>query len=144
MTYGGALGYGASSGFEGSSGYTGGEIPPIFTDVVAYVQFDGTGTPTIEKSFNVSSITDNGTGDFTINFTTPLANADYAEFYGDLNATLGGITRGGVGVGVDEPTFATDKTAASCRIKVRECASAGSSSIPFDAASISAIFLSTG
>jgi hypothetical protein len=44
----------------------------------AWVYFNGTGTPTINSSFNVSSITDNGTADYTINFTTAMPNANYA------------------------------------------------------------------
>jgi hypothetical protein len=44
----------------------------------AWVNFDGTGTPSIRGSFNVSSITDNGTGDYTLNFTTAMPNANYA------------------------------------------------------------------
>jgi hypothetical protein len=44
----------------------------------AWVNFNGTGTPAIRGSFNVSSITDNGTGDYSINFTTALANANFA------------------------------------------------------------------
>lgn len=43
----------------------------------AWVNFNGTGTPAIRASFNVSSITDNGTGDYTVNFTTALADANY-------------------------------------------------------------------
>jgi hypothetical protein len=44
----------------------------------ALVNFNGTGTVAIRASGNVSSITDNGTGDYTINFTTALADANYA------------------------------------------------------------------
>jgi hypothetical protein len=44
----------------------------------AWVNFDGTGTVAIRDSFNVSSITDNGTGDYTVNFTTALPNANYS------------------------------------------------------------------
>jgi hypothetical protein len=44
----------------------------------AWVNFNGTGTVAIRSSFNVSSITDNGTGDYTINFTTAMPNANYA------------------------------------------------------------------
>lgn len=43
----------------------------------AWVYFDGTGTPAIQASGNVSSITDNGTGDYTINFTTAMPDANY-------------------------------------------------------------------
>jgi hypothetical protein len=44
----------------------------------AWVNFDGTGTPSIRGSYNVSSITDNGTGDYTVNFTTAMPNANYS------------------------------------------------------------------
>lgn len=44
----------------------------------AWVNFNGTGTVAIRASGNVSSITDNGTGDYTVNFTTALADANYA------------------------------------------------------------------
>ena len=44
----------------------------------AWVNFNGTGTVAIRNSFNVSSITDNGTGYYTINFTTAMPNANYA------------------------------------------------------------------
>jgi hypothetical protein len=37
-----------------------------------------TSTPTIVGSFNVGSITKNGTGDYTVNFTTAMPNANYA------------------------------------------------------------------
>ena len=44
----------------------------------AWVNFNGTGTPAARASYNVSSITDHGTGDYTINFTTALVDANYA------------------------------------------------------------------
>lgn len=44
----------------------------------AWVNFNGTGTVAIRASGNVSSITDNGTGDYTANFTTALPDANYA------------------------------------------------------------------
>lgn len=43
----------------------------------AWVNFNGTGTPAIRASGNVSSITDNGTGDYTVNFTTAMPDANY-------------------------------------------------------------------
>ena len=48
----------------------------------AWVNFDGTNTPAIRASGNVSSITDNGTGDYTINFTTAMPDANYAVMTG--------------------------------------------------------------
>ena len=44
----------------------------------AWVNFNGTGTVAIRGSGNVSSITDNGTGDYTINFTTSMTDANYS------------------------------------------------------------------
>jgi len=44
----------------------------------AWVNFNGQGTVAIRASFNVSSITDNGTGDYTVNFTTALPDANYS------------------------------------------------------------------
>ena len=44
----------------------------------AWVNFNGTGTVAIRASGNVSSITDNGTGDYTVNLTTALVDANYS------------------------------------------------------------------
>ena len=43
----------------------------------AWVNFNSTGTLTIRSSLNTSSITDNGTGDYTENFTNSMSDADY-------------------------------------------------------------------
>jgi hypothetical protein len=48
----------------------------------AWVNFNGTGTVAIRASGNVSSITDNGTGDYTVNFTTAMPDANYASVSG--------------------------------------------------------------
>ena len=73
----------------------------------AWVNFDGTGTVAIRASGNVSSITDNGTGDYTINFTTPMPDANYAVVGGGesigpvLNPVISfeNLTAASVGVG---------------------------------------------
>ena len=44
----------------------------------AWVNFKGTGTVTIRSSYNVSSITDNGTGNFTIAFGSSMSNNFYS------------------------------------------------------------------
>ena len=44
----------------------------------AWVNFNGTSTVAIRASGNVSSITDNGTGDYTVNFTTAMPDANYS------------------------------------------------------------------
>ena len=57
--------------FKNSSGTEIGQLAK------AWVNFNGTGTVAIRDDFNVASITDNGTGDYTVNFTTAMANANY-------------------------------------------------------------------
>ena len=44
----------------------------------AWVNFNGTGTVAIRASGNVSSITDNGVGNYTVNFTTAMPDANYS------------------------------------------------------------------
>jgi hypothetical protein len=46
----------------------------------AWVNFNGTGTVAIRASGNVTSITDNGTGDYTVNFTNAMPDGNYAVF----------------------------------------------------------------
>jgi hypothetical protein len=48
----------------------------------AWVNFNGTGTVAIRASGNVSSITDNGTGDYTVNFTTAMPDVNYSSVVG--------------------------------------------------------------
>ena len=43
----------------------------------AYVRFNGSGTPAIDRAYKVSSITDNGVGDWTINLTNSFQDANY-------------------------------------------------------------------
>ena len=47
------------------------------TAAKAWVNFDGSGTVSIRDSYNVSSITDNGAGDYTVNYTNVMSSADY-------------------------------------------------------------------
>jgi len=44
----------------------------------AWVNFNGTGTVAIRQSRNVSSITDNGSGDYTVNLTTAMPDGEYS------------------------------------------------------------------
>ncbi len=61
--------------FAFNSGY--GSVAPAY-GCRAWVNFNGTGTVAIRASGNVSSITDNGTGDYTVNFSTALSDANYS------------------------------------------------------------------
>jgi hypothetical protein len=60
--------------FQFNSGY--GSVATAY-GCRAWVNFNGTGTVAIRASGNVSSITDNGTGDYTVNFTTAISDANY-------------------------------------------------------------------
>jgi len=78
----------------------------------AWVNFNGTGTVAIRASGNVTSITDNATGDFTINFTTAFADTSYC-------ITSGASPAGGevLGVGLDYTN--STKTTTALRITVK-------------------------
>lgn len=96
---------------------TGVTFPDSTTQVTAsstkaWVNFNGTGTVSIRASRNISSITDNGTGDYRLNFTSSLPDANYA--------VSGLVRRGGVNndcamvIDYTGTNFATT----SCRIVV--------------------------
>jgi hypothetical protein len=65
----------SSANFKFNSGY--GSVATAY-GCRAWVNFNGTGTVAIRASGNVSSITDNGTGDYTVNFTNALPDANYS------------------------------------------------------------------
>ena len=44
----------------------------------AWANIDGSGTVAIRDSYNVSSVTDNGVGQYSVNFAIPMASANYA------------------------------------------------------------------
>ena len=55
----------------------------------AWVDFDGTGTVSVKASLNNSSITDNGTGDYTNNFSNAFGSVNYTHVAGGAQgATL--------------------------------------------------------
>lgn len=55
--------------------------PAISGLAKAQVNFNGTGTVAIRASYNVSSITDNGAGNYTVNFSVAMPDANYATQY---------------------------------------------------------------
>ena len=59
----------------------------------AWVNFNGTGTVAIRASYNVSSITDNGTGNYTLNFTNAFADTNYSVS-GTCGQPVGGFSQG--------------------------------------------------
>lgn len=97
----------------------------------AWVNFNAIGTVTIADSGNVSSVTDNGAGDFTVNFALAMTSANYAVY--------GSGSTGAIGTGA-RAVWASDaaKLAASCRIF---CAYAGAPTSGQDCAQMSAVFM---
>lgn len=83
----------------------------------AWVNFNGTGTVAIRAAFNVSSITDNGTGDYTVNFTTAMVDSNYA---------LAGFARSdGAGTVAYTVTATSTGTKTATAMQVRTHAGAG-------------------
>jgi len=76
----------ANANFQFNSGY--GSVATAY-GCRAWVNFNGTSTVAIRGSGNVSSITDNGTGNYTMNFTTAMPDANYSAV----------VTAGGNAVG---------------------------------------------
>ena len=70
----------------------------------AWVNFNGTGTVAIRASYNVSSITDNGVGLYTVNFTNALTDANYVAT-GMLGPTPAGISYMGETTGRSASAF---------------------------------------
>lgn len=65
----------ASGNFQFNSGY--GSVATAY-GCRAWVNFNGTGAVAIRASGNVTSITDNGVGNYTVNFTSALPDVNYA------------------------------------------------------------------
>ena len=85
----------------------------------AWVNFNGTGTVAIRASGNVSSITDGGTGTYTVNFTTAMPDANYVVFGNTTRdpfvagVSVRGCTPHTLATGsVSVPTFNLDAAAA--------------------------------
>lgn len=73
-----SVNYATSAGNADSvDGLHAADLARNYQGVKAWVRFNGSGTPSIIGNYNVSSITDNGVGNFTINFSSALADTAY-------------------------------------------------------------------
>jgi hypothetical protein len=97
----------SAGNFQFNSGY--GSVATAY-GCRAWVNFNGTGTVAIREDGNVSSITDNGTGDYTLNFATAMPDANYSVSFltGDRVALAGIETNSG------------SPTTGFCRIQVND------------------------
>jgi len=80
----------------------------------AWVNYNGD-AQTITGSFNVSSVTYNGTGDYSINFTTAMPNANYAAVGGSRRS----VTSGDGNMTMQIPTQGTTPTTTVLRVATR-------------------------
>jgi hypothetical protein len=83
--------------------------------VRAWVNFNGTGPVAIRASYNVSSITDNGTGDYTVNFTNALVDANYSSVI--TSATIPAAPTGTLVCNTSDNT--TARTSSALRMTTR-------------------------
>jgi hypothetical protein len=84
----------------------------------AWVYFNGSGTVAINGSGNVSSITDNGTGDYTLNFTNAMPDSNYSVIGGNMMNSGGAFS----GIGVMHSSYTAAPTLQSTtqvRMQVR-------------------------
>lgn len=86
---------------------------PVFA-CRAWVNFNGTGTVAIRASGNVSSITDNGVGDYTVNFTTAMADVNYT-----MNGNCQTVATDGRVIGLHASVA---PTVSACRIQADKSA----------------------
>jgi len=96
-----------ATNFQDSSGNNGSTPQQIVEGrAKSWVNFNGTGTLAIRDSLNVSSVTDNGNGDYTVNFSTAMANSNYSAVLGHNHDSPGGSNTRQVGL-MDSPYSAT-------------------------------------
>jgi hypothetical protein len=103
---------------DGSAGVTtnaGGSVNPstnvegINYSCRAWVNFNGAGTVAIRASGNVSSITDNGVGDYTVNFTTAMSDVNYSAVTGGTTTDETSANNPYTGPGVASPATGSIK-----------------------------------
>lgn len=90
-------------------GFNAGGSAPVYA-CRAWVNFNGTGVVAIRASGNVSSITDNGVGNYRVNFTTAMPHENYAVVQTNSISTVGD----GWGTGVIRTYTAYPTTSAVC------------------------------
>jgi len=88
----------ASGNLKFNSGY--GSVATAY-GCRAWISFNGTGTPAIRGSGNVSSITDNSTGNYNINFSSNMPDTNYS--FSGVVRWAAGEPSGIVGMGDDTP-----------------------------------------
>jgi hypothetical protein len=105
--------------------------------VRAWVNFNGTGTVAINGSGNVSSVTRNNTGDYTVNFAIALPNANYGVS-GSANSVSATNSQASVNLySTNTNGTGVVKTTSSCRVLVAN----SSTGAPADYGNVSLFFV---
>lgn len=98
--------------------------PPSFQDTNgvevgqlcrAWINFNGNGTVAIRDDYFCSSLTDNGTGDYTVTFDSALSSTDYAPVFGAFTRTDGSCTQ--VGISTTDTTNAQLMSTTQLRVR---------------------------
>jgi hypothetical protein len=110
----------ASANIQFNSGY--GSVATAY-GCRAWVNFNGTGTVAIRGSGNVTSITDNGAGDYTVNFTTAMPDANYSTVISNVAFSAASTQRNSCIAGVYN-SAATTYTTSAVRVVAGNPASA--------------------
>ena len=100
------------------------------TPVKAWVNFNGTGVVAIRDEMNVSSITDNGVGDYTVNFTTAMPDANYAT------VALPGLSNGNATAGQSKSTENRVQTTTNTSIYTGNANTGSPLDVPYVAVSV--------
>ena len=95
----------------------------------AWVKFNGTGTVTVNGSGNVSSITDNATGSYTMNFTTSMPDINYSVT--GISSFLIGVSETIVVPNFTPPGTETASTAASFKFATLRPSVSTAADVPF-------------
>lgn len=90
-------GFDGSGNFQFDSGY--GSVATAY-GCRAWVNFNGTGTVAIRSAGNVTSITDNNVGDYTVNFTTAMPDGNYSV----TGVAQRNVTNSGMFLGIKQGT----------------------------------------
>ena len=89
---------------------------PVSGVAAAWVNFNGTGTVAIRDSVNVSSLVDNGGGDYNVNFSNNMSSNDYS--------VSGSPMRDSANLAIfcvyGSPTYGNTITSSSVRLNVRD------------------------
>lgn len=107
----GSISFNGSGNFAFDSGY--GSVATAY-GCRAWVNFNGTGAVSIRGSANVSSISDNGVGDYTVNFTNAMPDANYSVVFGGY--FMVGASGTGNAKGITAESSLSSRSASSIRI----------------------------